>query len=95
MARLRDFAQPIADDVEHQRVQAERRTEFEADARPLSGELTAIAPQIFGDVRAGREEVRQEEDSRRAESNAALGTLWNRWLRQFEIRGLDDVTGKA
>ena len=33
------FAQPIANDVEHQWVQAEGRAEIEADARPLFGEL--------------------------------------------------------
>ena len=76
-------------------MQAERRAEVEADARPLLGELSAEATEVFGHVRPGREEVRQQQDSRRAERDAAGRALWNRWLCQFEVCGLNDVTGQA
>ena len=91
----RRFAQPVADDVEHQWVQAEGRAEVEADARPFLGKLSAEAAEVFGDVRPGREEVRQQQDSRRAEFDATGRALRDRWLGEFEVRGLDDVIGEA
>ena len=52
-ADLRRFAQSVAEDVEHQWVQTEWRTEVEADTRPLLGELSAKAAEVFRDVCAG------------------------------------------
>lgn len=95
MPSLRRFVQPVTDDVEHQRVQAERRAEVKTDVRPLFGKLTADAAQVFGDVRPGGEEVRQQEDSRCTKCDAASRPLRDRWLGEFEERRLDDVAGEA
>lgn len=95
MPSLRRFAEPVADDVEHQRVQTKRRAEVETDARPLLGELSTEAAQILSDVRASREKVRQQQDSRRTERDATLCSLRDRWLGEFEVRRLDDMAGEA
>lgn len=76
-------------------MQAKGQTEVEADARPLLGELSAEALQVFGDVRAGGEKIWQDQDSFRTERNTAGSTLRDRWLGQFEVCGLDDVARKA
>ena len=46
-------------------------------------------------MRPGGEEVRQQQNSRRAQCDAARGSLRNRRLGQFEVRDLDDVAGIA
>lgn len=92
---MRSLTQPVADDVEHQRVQAEGWAEVESDARPALGELSTEAAKIFGDVGAGGEEVREQQDSRRTERDAAFRALRNRWLGEFEVRGLDQMAWDA
>ncbi len=87
--------QPIADDVQHQRVQAEWRTEIEPNVRPFRGEVGLMAFEIFGDVPASREEVRQQEDSRGTLTDTTGGSLRDRWFGEFEIGDLDDGTGQA
>ena len=76
-------------------MQAERRAEVEADVRPSLGELSEEAVQVFSDVRAGGEKIGQQQDSRRAACDAALGTLRDGWLGEFEICNLDNVAGEA
>lgn len=76
-------------------MQAERRAEIETDIRPLLSELCAEAAQVFGDVCAGGEEIREQQDSCRTPCDTALRTLRDRWLREFEVRGLDNSARKA
>ncbi len=87
--------EPIAEDVQHQRVQAEWRTEIETHARPFQGEVGLMAFEIFGDVPAGREEVRHQEDSCGTLENASGGRLRDRWFGEFEIGDLNGGAGQA
>src|SRR5438128_1010678 len=89
------FGKAVANDVEHQRMQAKRRAKVEADARPLCGEVGLKTFQVFGDVRPCGEEVRKQEDSRGSALHAACRGLRNGWLGQFEIGDLDDGLTEA
>ena len=76
-------------------MQAERRTEVEADGWPLRGEVGLKALQVFRDVRTGGEEVREQEDSCGSMLHAGGGGLWDRRFGKFEIRDLDDAIREA
>src|SRR5713101_6527411 len=100
MARLLDggcarFGNSVANDVEHQRMQAKRRAEVEADARPLRGEVGLKTFQVFSDMHTRGEEVRKQEDSRGSALYAGCRGLRNGWLGQFEIGDLDDGIREA
>ena len=65
---------------------------MELDVGPAGGELLAELFEVFGDVSAGREEVRDQPDFGYARmSNALLGSLGNGRRGEFEIGDLDDI----
>lgn len=76
-------------------MKSERWAESERHVRPFNHELTSKLLQIPGNVRTGREEVRQHPYFTDAGVHTTAGTFRYRRRRQLEVGNLDDVIGTS
>lgn len=77
--------QTLQHDVQHQRVQAQRRTKFKPDIREFGGEFLPELFQIADDMFAGGEEIREHPHEIRTELDAMATGRRNRGFRKFQV----------
>lgn len=80
----------VVDDVEHSRMQTKRGRDEPADIGVIFCSGFHKGRDVFGPVAAGRQEVWEDNNLRRALFYAGCKRLSNRGFSKFHVRGFDD-----